>query len=649
MVQHEVQWEPCRGSPPFVLEEGQKELQARFRGPTAKPLTAFLIQGLLRESEVARLLQVARQCEAYGTGPDSVDGRPTFEVYVGVRGTFSHPELWACLEAAVRGRIEPWARERYGCPGAVVCTVLLRRYLGHERRSHPPHFDAHAFATCVVGLNPADFRGGLYVQPRPRAKRRFVALGVGDAVLHQYSLRHGVEVTRGERYSLIFWLKDCMASCIAGTTPWYEDAAASGDGDAAYNVANLLLHAGSHTQARAWFHAAAAVGQPDAAHNLGVMLAQGLGGPADAAEALRWWREAARRGKGNAARHLAMRSLEMDGMSENSEGWRWLSLAVDLGDAEAMLMLHHLPSTPPLARRSLRNAAARAGCAEAQRLIGEQCWENWLRLADSYFYGGSHECRVQWRRALKWLSRAANGGNHAAMLRLSAACCHPRAPIEELDEEVRKTKLELQHRSGEDGKTYAKDDHLAVAWRWLHRVLLACSGHQLSAGPSVAAAPVSVPSASLSLQVVLARPLEAHVQAEALGWQALHYLQGAAVPRALALPIPAQVVALSHFWEAASEPMPEGGPVLLRLWDDGDPLGELLGHPARRPCRRSLAGLTDVMSGAICDPARALSVWRNAGYDLSGHSLGDVAQDPLCGPLPARDLARARCRLDYTG
>jgi len=450
---------------------GHEELEACFLGPRNRNISAFFTPGFLSRSEIESILALARSGGLhFSTGPDSVDEQPTFEVYALDAGKVLHPALCEHLLPVVRSRLEPWARARYGCPNASVCTILLRRYLLTERREHPPHFDAHAYATCVVGLNPADFIGGLYVQPTPMSRREFVILDPGDAVMHQYDLRHGVEVERGERYSLIFWLKDSMESCLAGITPWYDVAAASGDADAAYNLGNLLMVEGRQEDARRWYTVAAAIGQPDAAQNLGVMMYRGVGGPVDTAGAFSCWMAAARNGKAMAARHLGVALLGLgivsgeDGCAHSSKetvcGLRWLALAAQRGDGGAMLMLHHWATSASwrpseVLRRRLRNTAAARGNAEAQFLRGEEHLNSFLDMCASPSRAGSAACLTAWRTAMLWLRRAANNGNTHAMLLLADAAIHPSAP--------------------------AGDIGPAASWTWLRKALgTATDGSELA-------------------------------------------------------------------------------------------------------------------------------------------------------------------------
>ena len=84
------------------------------------------------------------------------------------------------------------------------CFSLVRKYEQSGRMGVPMHFDVQALATVVVALNDG-YEGGLFVGAG--AEKRYIDLGIGDAVLHQSNLFHGVNCT-GVRWSLIFWFKD---------------------------------------------------------------------------------------------------------------------------------------------------------------------------------------------------------------------------------------------------------------------------------------------------------------------------------------------------------------------------------------------------------------------------------------------------------
>ncbi|CAE8620184.1 unnamed protein product, partial [Polarella glacialis] len=153
---------------------------------------------------------------------DSVDQLPTFECVVVDPGSQNYccSAAQELLEPFVVERLLPYVRRRYTAPRATLSACILRRYLPGERRLHPAHFDASAFCTAVIGLNPGCYKTGI-----GQDTREFVDFGVGD-----------VRVLSGQRLSLVLWLKDSPEAVAAGTSPWYHEAAAAGDADAQSNL-----------------------------------------------------------------------------------------------------------------------------------------------------------------------------------------------------------------------------------------------------------------------------------------------------------------------------------------------------------------------------------------------------------------------------
>jgi len=251
----------------------------------------------------------------YSRGPDSVDGEPTYECALVVRGHHACGKLEPLLRPIVE-RVLLYAAWRYGCAALALSGAILRRYLPGERRRHPVHFDGAAYATAVVGLDaPGAFAGGLYVQPTPSAaSREFVPLGCGDVAVHRYDLRHGVRVYSGERYSLVLWLKPSLESVISGSLPWYQQEAEEGDADAQHSLGRIFEQGRGRdcedrddVQAAKWYSLAAAQGHAGAICALGCLAFAGRGGlAAEASAAASWWRRAAELGDGQAQRLLAM-------------------------------------------------------------------------------------------------------------------------------------------------------------------------------------------------------------------------------------------------------------------------------------------------------------------------------------------------------
>ena len=95
--------------------------------------------------------------------------------------------------------------------------------------------------TAVVGLTSAgtDFDGGLFMSNV--ARRVFLPLRAGDAVVHSSDLFHGVHVRgAGERWSLIVWFRTCPQCTMAGADGWFRERAFAGEPIAQYLLGRRL-------------------------------------------------------------------------------------------------------------------------------------------------------------------------------------------------------------------------------------------------------------------------------------------------------------------------------------------------------------------------------------------------------------------------
>lgn len=223
----------------------------------------------------------------------TLPGKPDARADVRARRRPAREALAALTRPIVRERILPFIDDQYVLPppppvntvalggmeghrehvggtrgcgfhGCDVCWSFVRRYRDGERRTHEMHFDVHALVTVVVSLSSSgvDFDGGIYLSTGRRdgrravgsakrnrdgttirAARHFLPLQVGDALVHQSDLLHGVHVTRGERWSWVLWLKDRklprnwagapskspFGGCAGLTSHWSKKSAAHGD------------------------------------------------------------------------------------------------------------------------------------------------------------------------------------------------------------------------------------------------------------------------------------------------------------------------------------------------------------------------------------------------------------------------------------
>lgn len=239
-----------------------------------------LLRGALNESAAMR---DALADVSFGDHADSVDGMPAFEYYLSGVERGAAAKTAATAGGPAMARLTDFVNARYAvCRGVCrPCASLVRRYRADERTRHPTHFDFHALVTAVYSLSDAeDYDGGLYVETES-AGRNFVALGRGDAVVHESDLFHGVDVSRGERWSWIVWFQDAPR-CDADPARWSDGA-----GDAL----SLFLHAhrvGNREDRARLLNRSAALGFGRAANALGYahVVGDGVGVDIRTAEAL---------------------------------------------------------------------------------------------------------------------------------------------------------------------------------------------------------------------------------------------------------------------------------------------------------------------------------------------------------------------------
>jgi len=212
-------------------------------------------------SSIEDILGILGEYEDYDDDPDTVDGMPTYEIFV------DNPELYTdtptlkhrdfdpryvnerkilrakldnIMKPYIDDVITPIIHKRYSkCSNpnrlCTPCYSLIRRYKHGQRQFHATHHDGHAIVTAVISLSDynTDYRGGLYAATG-HGQRQFIALNKGDVVIHQSSLLHGVQVydaedaPKTERWSWILWYKD-SEKCEDYSYEWFRDCANEGD------------------------------------------------------------------------------------------------------------------------------------------------------------------------------------------------------------------------------------------------------------------------------------------------------------------------------------------------------------------------------------------------------------------------------------
>ena len=143
-----------------------------------------------------------------------------------------------------------------------------------------------------------------------------------------------------------------------------------------YERGHVHLEKEEFAEAVKWFRRAAKQGDSLAQHNLGTMYLSGVGVPKDAVEAVKWFRRAAEQGYAGAQRALGMMYLSDIGVPRDAvEAAKWVRRAAEQGDAVAQYILgvaysggDGVPQDNSEAAKWIRRAAEQ-GLPEAQREI----------------------------------------------------------------------------------------------------------------------------------------------------------------------------------------------------------------------------------------------------------------------------------------
>lgn len=315
----------------------------------SKPREMHLVKGLLHDDEVDRLRT------SFAT-TSAEENDTTHAVILVEDGRVTSPQIYnELLSSALEDRILPYVRARLGDNRLVVADALMRAYQDADRRQAlAPHFDSSSYATVIIPLNAGtgEYEGGLYVQPGADASSRILvdpSFDKGDALVHRFDVMHGVDVHRGDRYSLVLWLSDCEESARAGSTPWLRGAADAGSAFAQFLYAEACKVGRDGIEkdirkAVEYQQRAAAQGHALSQHNLGILYWGGKGVGQSDATCLSLWRRAAEAGL--AAAQVSMGMCYANGRlglpQNTTEARRWYELAGAQGNAEALEMLRHL-------------------------------------------------------------------------------------------------------------------------------------------------------------------------------------------------------------------------------------------------------------------------------------------------------------------
>ena len=259
-----------------------------------QPSKYLLLPSLASQDQIKRLRGEADPVE-FDVRPDSVDGAPSYELYVVKDGVVQNEALGNLMQPILRTlqkHVGLWPICQQQAGGCFPCTSLIRRYRPSERLAHYEHVDGHAAATAVISLSSRrEYRGGLFLSNL--TTRTLLPLDSGDAVLHASDLFHGVDVAEGERWSLVVWFRTCPHCTMAGSSEWYRARAEAGEPFGAFLHASRVtqtISSPKERQARAayWYNRSAVGGFAPAMHRMGNAYATGEGVPADLRAAAYW-------------------------------------------------------------------------------------------------------------------------------------------------------------------------------------------------------------------------------------------------------------------------------------------------------------------------------------------------------------------------
>eukprot|EP00746_Dinoflagellata_sp_MGD_P133586 gnl/MRDRNA2_/MRDRNA2_67314_c0_seq1.p1 gnl/MRDRNA2_/MRDRNA2_67314_c0~~gnl/MRDRNA2_/MRDRNA2_67314_c0_seq1.p1 ORF type:complete len:476 (+),score=77.44 gnl/MRDRNA2_/MRDRNA2_67314_c0_seq1:1-1428(+) len=407
------------------------EAVAEFLDTTKTTRRLHKVSGLVSHSELTQIDTYIRGDILYDDIQDSVDKLPAYESVLmqEKQWTPASPPVFRHL---VEDKIEPLTRKQYSCPGCVVCTSLVRRFLPQERLTHKRHYDRQAFATVILAINPEEYVGGYFVQPLENAtSRRFLELVKGDLIFHRYDVDHGVNVKTGIRYSVIFWVFDTAKSCSDSTTSWYRNEAPGGDAVAQFGLADMLNTPGSKDydlkEALAWYQKSAEQGFPHAQLKLGSLIT-------DEHAKVSWFIKAAEQGMANAEATLGLLYLKGHGVPKQvEEGLAWLYKAAEHEPEEQMTrqLIAQFHSLGELSRNASTGdirAIAKLGRILVDGVIVPQDTATglkWIAMAAErgefssqwslakMHYEGSHGLPRNRHAALNWMRKAAAAGSPA--------------------------------------------------------------------------------------------------------------------------------------------------------------------------------------------------------------------------------------------
>jgi hypothetical protein len=208
----------------------------------------YFVPSLLTSSQVKTLLdmiakQIQKQQQGVSPKTKCIVAIEDGEKKALVNKDQSDQCIASFLDPIIINQILPVARGILQEPKLAVADSIVRWYIVEDvdegsNENLPPHYDLTSFASMIIPLNPEECEGGLYVQygashesrrtvdfqmhrhgSKSNKNNEMFGLKAGDAIIHRYDVMHGVNLKKGTRFSLVFWMAD-EQSIKSRTAPW---------------------------------------------------------------------------------------------------------------------------------------------------------------------------------------------------------------------------------------------------------------------------------------------------------------------------------------------------------------------------------------------------------------------------------------------
>lgn len=194
---------------------------------------------------------------------------------------------------------------------------------------------------------------------------------------------------------------------------WYEKAAALGDVESIYWVAECYLKLKQDSKAIDWYRKAAEKNNQEAMLRLGECYGNGTGVPLNYAESTKWYRSAADQGNTVAQYQLGYNFENgIGGTKDMATAYTWYKKAANNGYSKAYYKLGECYSKGIGCQK---NAAEAAKWYEKAAVDGNVKAQN--KIGNCYNYGTG--VRKNTSTAYKWYNQAAKNGHSAAKVRVT--------------------------------------------------------------------------------------------------------------------------------------------------------------------------------------------------------------------------------------